>query len=220
MRRVLAIFVLCVLGVPAQAEEPVEIPLVEAPVLRKLEIAPQVSVVSISALSLPVPGYDVRYVPAIEGLPALQLVVTRSLVDWGRLTFAAQGMVGFGSRSGAFTTLQAANSSLSPENITLHWIPSVVSTRISYRGTEFPSLRPSITLGVGALTLMQSAENAALNRTIGIPIWVLSAQLSFLDSASRHWLGGFSFGFSLMRGLGGDSRLAATSLDLSINLLP
>jgi hypothetical protein len=185
---------------------------------RRFEFTPQVSVVAISALNIPTPGYQIDYIPTIEGLPTVQLIIGRPLAEMGRFTLSAHGSVGYGARSGAFTTL-SGNNTRAPQNITLRWIPLNASLRLAYRPSTFPYLRPSLGVGFGSLILMQSGDNPALSRTLGIPMLVLSPQLTFMDGGSRHWLGGFSFGLSLIRGLAGDSSLAATSLDLSLNIL-
>jgi len=186
---------------------------------RRFEFTPQVSVVAISALTIPTPGYKIDYIPTIEGLPTVQFVFGRPLAEMGRFSLSAYGSIGYGARSGAFTTQANGSATRSPENITLRWIPLSATLRFGYRPSTFPYLRPSVGLGFGSLALIQSGDNPALSRTIGIPMIVLSPQLTFMDGGSRHWLGGFSFGLSMMRGLAGDSALAATSLDLSLNIL-
>jgi hypothetical protein len=192
----------------------------EGPAPRRFEMTPQVSVVSISALSIPIPGYVVNYTPTIEGLPTFQITLGRPIAELGRFTLSAQVGAGYGARSGAFAThASGLGSAVTSENITLRWIPLSASLRVAYRPITFPYLRPSVMLGFGSLALIQTSDNPALNRSIGIPMVVVAPQITFMDGGSRHWLGGFSFGLTMLRGLGGDSALAATSLDLSLNIL-
>jgi hypothetical protein len=185
---------------------------------RLFQFVPQISVVSINALQIPNPGYQVAYLPTLEGLPALHLGVARSIADWGPVNWTLQASLGYGQKSGVF---QVTPSGLGPrsERLMMRWFPALISAKFSYRIPTLASISPSLSVGFGNVTLIQSSETPELSRAAAIPVLLLSPQLSFLDLTANSWLGGFSFGATILRGVGGDSSLGAASLDLGITIL-
>jgi hypothetical protein len=91
--------------------------------------------------------------------------------------------------------------------------------RTAYRIPAFSYLRPSLTFSFGNLTLVQGSDIPSLSRTIGVPLVSFSPAVTFLDSTSVHWLGGFSFGATFIYGLSSSSTVSANSVDLSLNIL-
>jgi hypothetical protein len=185
---------------------------------RQFEAVPTISVISIGALALPNPGYQVAYMSSLEGLPAFQMSLVRTMARWGAVEFSAQVSLGFGQKTGAFPVTPDGEASRS-ENLTLRWIPALLSGKFSYQIKGLSSIRPSVSLGFGNLTIVQSSATPGLNRAMAIPVMVVSPQLSFLDLAASNWLGGFSFGATILKGLGGDTTVSAASLDLGITIL-
>lgn len=202
------------------SEDIVDESISDEPPPRRFEFSPQLSVLSISGLQLPMPGHRVAYTPTLTGLPIVSLLLNRPIADSGRFSFQLQASLGFGTAGGLFTvTPENPLLPVTKEDLSVRWVPMLLSFRTQYRIRRFPSLRPSFTVGIGNLVLLQSSANPALSRTLSVPYLVVSPQITFRDSSAFRWLGGFSFGFSLIRGLGGDSTLAASSLDLSVNFL-
>lgn len=228
--KLLAIALLCI--TPAHAESdlaPAEAPPVmevnAAPVVpetRRFEIIPQVSVITIRDFAMPFLGHRVNYMDSLEGMPMLTLGLSTALGAIGDFGFSVQASVGYGARAASFTTFSLASdppSQLPPQSLRMQWLPAILSAKVTYRTPQLSSIRPSLSVGAGSLTVIQTAQNPALNRTVGIPVLVISPQLNFIDLTTLHWLGGFSFGATWMQGLGGDSRVNSVSLDLGINLI-
>ncbi len=201
---------------PGWAESETQAPSPTAP--RAWEIAPQISVVSVSGLRLPTPGFSVNYIPTFVGLPTFNVTLLRNLWSDGVFSIAAQASLGFGSRSAKFETQSLSSLVTQPEELTLRWIPLSISSRWTYRSPRFAYLRPGLVVGIGALALSQNSSRPGLSQLVGIPMLLVSPQITFMDSGSDHWLGGFTFGWTMMRGIGGSTGLAASSLDLSLNL--
>ncbi len=190
-----------------------------APARKRLfHFVPQVSVVSINSLQIPNPGYQVAYLPTFEGLPALHLGIARSIADWGPVNWTLQASLGYGQKSGVFQVTPTGADTRS-ERLMMRWFPALISAKFSYRIPTLASFSPSLSVGFGNVTLIQSSEIAALSRASAIPVLLISPQLSFLDLTENTWLSGFSFGATIIRGIGGDSTLGAASLDLGVTIL-
>jgi hypothetical protein len=187
-----------------------------------LEVVPQLSVITLSDLSLPIPGYRVNYLGSMSGLPQVMVSVGTSFAAWGDLGFSAHLAVGYGGRAAdfsAFSMQSTPPTPLAPQSLRLHWIPMTISGKVTYRPPHLPSIRPSLSLGAGNLLVIQSSSDSAFSRTLGIPILVVSPQLNFVDLSTFHWLGGFSFGATWVRSLSASSSVNGVSLDLGFNLL-
>ncbi|MBY0372297.1 hypothetical protein K2X33_16575 [bacterium] len=195
----------------AEVAEPVVVP---RPV--RFEVAPQISVLSIAELTFPSAG--VQTTRRYSGFPCIGLNFAKPLGGFGDFSFALQATAAFGSRGGAMTVVQAGEPP-SNQDSSVTWIPLTVSTRLQYRIPNITFFRPSLTVGLGALTVIQRAALATLSHTSVVPSLVISPQVTFMDSTTFHWLGGFSFGATFYRGLGGNTALNATSLDLGLNIL-
>ncbi len=202
-----------------ESDEQITLP-VPRSVPRRFEFSPRLSVVSITSLGLPSSGYQIDYKGKNEGLPAIQLVLTRPLGEWRGLTAALEASVGYGSRTGNYDVLfQETPTANTTEKVTLHWLPFSFASKVEYRHATFPYVRPSLSLGIGSLGLLQRSQNKALNESYGIPFVMFSPRLNFMDSTNVHWLGGFSFGATILQSVSPTQALRATSLDLSIQIL-
>lgn len=202
-------------GAPVFAEQVDTAP----PRIVSYEIAPVISVLAISDLSFPMPNLQVTRPTRYAGLPALGMSITKPLGRLGDFSFALQATAAFGARSGQLTVLQKETQQITEEEFAVMWIPITAAARLSYRIPGLSFFRPSVTVGFGALTVVQRSELAELSHTSVVPSFVVSPQVTFLDATSFHWLGGFTFGATFYRGLSPTTALNANSIDLGINIL-
>ncbi len=225
MRDFSKIFGLLIVGGLLSATSLAESEITTAPVLpthSRFELVPQISVVTINDFSLSLPSYRVNYMASLEGIPLVTIALGTPLGTAGDFGFSAHASIGYGARAARFSTLSLRADPpepVEPQALRLHWIPTIASAKVTYRNKNLPSIRPSISIGSGALFVVQSSATSDLNRTFGIPVLVISPQLNFLDLTALHWLGGFSFGGTWMHGLSRDSRIQSVSLDFGINLI-
>jgi|GEM_PF-6415285 len=207
---------------PAETTEEFAPPTVELD--RKIEFMPQFSIFNANSLRLRTDAYEVNYGAVLEGVPLFNAAIAIPYAQIGNFSFLVNTQLGLGTVRDVYpvswnatdTTVQSRVS----DRIRLVWIPMSVSQEVRYSLPGIPFFQPSLTVGAGGHLLLQRNAGVLPSEDFWIPHFFFRPALTFFDAASTaHWFGGFSFGVSWYRSLGGKNELQGTSFDLSLKFL-
>lgn len=182
------------------------------------QLVPSLSVISPREFTLSQDSYSIPYGENLTGLPAVYVGANRALgrnpFGQGTLEFFSLARLGYSYKDTPMTLGERT------ARVKLHWLPMEAGIETRFRLSEFPYIRPSLTVGGGVYYLYQSGEFPSINTSFWVPHIFVSPALSFFESSDpTDWFGGFTFGVTYQSSVASRQTIRAWSFDLGIAII-
>lgn len=182
-------------------------------------LMPQVSVIMPSTLTLASPNFEVAYSKQFPSLTQAGLAAVTPIANVGGFRLLSIAKLGFSYKAGNFE-MSRINGETLRENLRLTWVPMSLGAKFLYTLSNFPYIKPSITLGGGTHWFYQAGSIGGANNSFWVPYYFITPALSFLEgTAPSDWFGGFTFGVTYQQSLSSIQKVKGVSFDMGINIL-
>lgn len=182
-------------------------------------LMPQVSVVMPSTLTLSNSNFAVDYSHQFPSLTQAGLAAVTPIANMGGFRILSIAKLGFSYKAGNFE-MSRSDGEIITENLKLTWVPMSLGAKFLYTLSDFPYIKPSLTLGGGTHWFYQTGKVGGANSSFWIPYYFVTPALSFLEgTAPSDWFGGFTFGVTVQQSLSSIQSVRGVSFDMGINIL-
>ncbi|MSP19749.1 MAG: hypothetical protein EXR74_09290 [Bdellovibrionales bacterium] len=182
-------------------------------------LMPQLAIMMPTVLTLTNPNFEVAYGKQFPSLTQVSVATVTPLFNWGGFRVLSTAQLGFSYKAGLFEMTRFTGEILR-EKISLSWVPMSLGAKFLYSLSNFPFIKPSITLGGGSHWFYQAANIGGANESFWIPYYFVTTAVSFLEGTTpSDWFGGFTFGVTYQNSLTKFQSVKGLSFDLGLNLL-
>lgn len=186
-------------------------------------VAPFFSLFNPATFTLTNNYFEVPYSEGIGSVPSLSIVASGRIFSVGGLYLMGVGGVGYSMKE----VVQKVNSKTATSDpvrttqVTLHWLPLSIGTRLEYRFSGFEAVRPFVIAKGGAEWLYQVGSLDGLEQGFWIPFVQYGAGLTLFDSVASpdRWFGGVTLSVSQHQSFSSAQIVEGTVFDLGVNIL-
>lgn len=198
-----------------------EVEVESSPKINKLQLVPQISILSPGEIVLRNNTYEVPYSQNVPGLFGFSIGSASPLHIDDHFQLYVVSRIGFAFKQGQYSITDRETRETSNTNINLMWMPASIGVKSVFSINRFPYVRPTLSIGSGSSWMYQGSATDGLSQHFMIPFYYVTPGLSFFEKQSPDdWFGGFSFGVTYQDSFASPQRVRATSFDLSINIIP
>lgn len=168
----------------------------------------QASILTPTTIDLVQTKQEIPYKEMLTGFPVIHLGLATPFRSYGEFQTYGLFKAGFSYKRGQTEIA----------DISLLWVPLSVGTKIQYTPPEFPFVRPSLSLGLGAQFIHQGSSAPELETSAWLPFYYVTPMIGFFEGGSE-WFNGFTFGISFIDSVAVSQKVRSWSFDLSFSFL-